>query len=125
MGGAVKAIEQKFYQNEITKSAYDYQRAIETKKKIIVGVNEFVGEMQSDVEILRVDDSVQRRQIERLEQLRARRNTAALRSSLGELRAAASTDENLLPHILKSVEAYASIGEISDVLREVWGEYKE
>jgi methylmalonyl-CoA mutase N-terminal domain/subunit len=125
LGGAVKAIEQKFFQNEISESAYTYQRAIETKEKIIVGVNDFVTEQSADPEILRIDDSVARRQIERLAKVRATRNTAAVKSALNDLRNAAQSKDNLLPYILRSVEAYASVGEISDVLREVWGEYKE
>jgi methylmalonyl-CoA mutase N-terminal domain/subunit len=125
LGGAVKAIERKFFQNEISESAYTYQRAIETKEKIIVGVNDFVTEKSADPEILRIDDSVARRQIERLAKVRSTRNTAAVKSALNDLRDAAESKENLLPYILRSVEAYASVGEISDVLRDVWGEYKE
>lgn len=125
LGGAVKAIEQKFFQQEISESAYTYQRAIETKEKIIVGVNDFVTEESAGPEILRIDDSVARRQIERLAKVRSTRNTAAVKSALEDVRAAAKSSENLLPFILRSVEAYASVGEISDVLRDVWGEYKE
>ena len=125
LGGAVKAIEQKFYQREIMESAYRYQRAIETKEKIIVGVNEFVSEKEPETEILRIDPSVAKKQIERLTKVRGRRNANTVRSALSDLKAEALSKENLIPFILRCVEAYASIGEISDALREVWGEYKE
>lgn len=125
LGGAVRAIEQQFYQREIMDSAYRYQRAIEQKEKIIVGVNEFVGEEEVEVDILRIDESVAKKQIERLKQVRARRDGVAVRKALSDLKAEALSRENLVPFILRCVESYASVGEISDVLREVWGEYKE
>jgi methylmalonyl-CoA mutase N-terminal domain/subunit len=125
LGGAVKAIEQMFYQREIMESAYRYQRAIETKEKIVVGVNEFVSEKEPETEILHIDASVAKKQINRLNKVRGRRNSDAVRSALADLKAEALSKENLIPFILRSVEAYASVGEISDALREVWGEYKE
>lgn len=125
LGGSVKAIEQKFFQTEISKSAYKYQLAIESKEKVIVGVNDFIVDEEPEVEILRVDESVRKRQIERLKKVRATRKNEDVRKALGELGRAASTEENLIPHIFRCVEAYASVGEISDALREVWGEYKE
>jgi methylmalonyl-CoA mutase N-terminal domain/subunit len=125
MGGAVKAIEEKFYQNEIMESAYKYQLAIEKKEKIIVGVNEFTTESEPELDILKIDESVGHRQRERLKNVKAKRNNADVKAALAGLRSAASGKENLLPHILRSVEVYASVGEISDALREVWGEHKE
>lgn len=125
MGGAVKAIEAKFYQNEIMESAYKYQRAIEEKEKIIVGVNEFRTESEPEVELLKIDESVGNRQRERLQKIKASRDNSDLKKVLTNLRLAAVGNENLLPHILNCVEAYASVGEISDTLREVWGEHKE
>lgn len=125
LGGAVAAIEQKFFQREIAESAYNYQLAIEKKEKVIVGVNEFVAEGEPDVEILRIDESVARRQHERLRQVRSSRNAANVREALAALAGAAAGSDNLLPYILRCVEVYASVGEISDVLRNVWGEYKE
>lgn len=125
MGGAVKAIEQKFYQNEIMESAYKYQLAIEKKEKIIVGVNDFTTDTTQDVETLKIDESVGVRQCERLGKVKGERNNANLKEALTGLHSAASEKENVLPHILQCVEAYASVGEISDVLRNVWGEHKE
>ncbi|MBM2845278.1 MAG: Sbm [Bacteroidetes bacterium] len=125
MGGAVRAIEQKFYQNEIMKSAYEYQLAIEKKEKVIVGVNEFVIPTHGDPDLLTIDASVARRQTQRLRAVKSKRNKETVRSTLEALKSAARTRQNLVPLILQSVEAYASVGEISDTLREVWGEYKE
>ncbi|MBI5473005.1 MAG: methylmalonyl-CoA mutase, partial [Ignavibacteriae bacterium] len=125
LGGSVAAIESRFFQNEIAESAYNYQRAIERKEKVIVGVNDFVVQENPDIEILRIDETVAKRQTERLNRVRATRDNAAVNAALNELRAAASSSQNLIPFILKSVEAYASVGEISNVLRSVWGEYRE
>lgn len=125
LGGSVRAIEQKFFQTEIAESAYNYQRAIEQKEKIIVGVNDFVMAEEPVADILRISESVARRQIERLNTIRAARDNDAVRTALADLINAAATDLNLLPFILKCVESYASVGEISDALRAVWGEYKE
>lgn len=123
MGGAVKAIEQQFYQNEIAASAYEYQKAIEKKEKVIVGVNEFTEPEKGQPEILRIDPTVRDRQIERLHALRARRDQKNVTVALDALSRAASESENLVPHILSCVEAYATVGEISGTLRRVWGEF--
>ncbi len=125
LGGAVKAIEQRFFQNEIAESAYKYQLAIEKKEKIIVGVNDFVIEEHSTIDLLRIDESVANRQVEQLSKVKAARNKAEVTHVLDELKATAKTSSNIVPSILRCVETYCSIGEISDVLREVWGEYKE
>ncbi len=125
IGGAVKAIEQQFYQNEISKSAYQYQLAIEKKEKIIVGVNDFVSEGDVPVEILKIGETAAQRQKERLRSVRSSRNNDAVKLALGKLRDTAMGKANAVPLILQSVEAYASVGEISDALREVWGEYGE
>ena len=125
LGGAVRAIEQQFYQREIMESAYRYQQAIEKKGKIIVGVNDFVSEKEPDVEILRIDESVARKQIDRLKQVRSGRDNVAVRRGLNDLKGGSLSKENLIPLILRCVESYATVGEISDVLRESWGEYKE
>lgn len=125
MGGAVKAIEKKFYQNEIMESAYNYQRAIEQKDKVIVGVNEFTTDVEQDVDLLKIDESVAKKQRERLQQVRRSRDNSKVDVAMAGLRSAATGGTNLLPHILDCVEAYASVGEISNALRDVWGEYKE
>ncbi len=125
LGGSVAAIEKRFFQNEIMESAYKYQRDIEQKGKIIVGVNEFIVPGDEDIEILRVDETIAAKQIARLGQVRSTRNNNEVNRHLAELKTAATNGTNLLPVILQAVEAYASVGEISDALREVWGEYKE
>ncbi|MFA5833504.1 MAG: methylmalonyl-CoA mutase family protein [Bacteroidota bacterium] len=124
MGGSVKAIEQQFFQTEIADSAYKYQRAIDEKEKIIVGVNEFVvAETQTDT-LLKVDESIRDDQIKSLHDVRSKRNNESVKKSLSELKKAAQGKENVVPCILRSVEEYASVGEISDILREVWGVYE-
>ena len=123
LGGAVRAIEQHFYQNHIAESAYKYQMAIEKKEKIIVGVNEFKIEEDRQPEILRITESMRTKQIQRLNEVKARRSAKEVEKALHRLKQAARGNENLLPHILVSVESYATVGEISDALRSVWGEF--
>ncbi len=125
MGGMLRAIETGYVQREIQESAYRYQRAIETQEDIVVGVNRFQSDAKQSVQTLRIDPALEQAQIDRLKALRARRDTAATEAALVRLELAAATDENLMPRILESVEAYASVGEISNRLRRVWGEYRE
>ena len=125
MGGMLRAIELGYVQREIQESAYHYQRAIESKDAIVVGVNTYTTEEESSVKILRVDPAVERAQTERLRALRERRDSAAVEKALGKLEEGARGTENLLPRILDCVEAYATVGEISNRLRKVWGEYRE
>jgi len=125
MGGVLRAIEAGFVQGEIQKAAYEFQRAVEKKEQIVVGVNDFVAEEPRNIPILRIDAEIERSQIARLNALRARRDSAKTQAALFELQRRASTSENLLPAILAAVEAYATIGEISDALRRVFGEYHE
>jgi methylmalonyl-CoA mutase N-terminal domain/subunit len=125
MGGTLRAIESGFIQGEIQKAAYEFQRAVETKEQIVVGVNEFVAEEERGVPTLRMDEDIERSQIARLNALRARRDSGRVKSALAELQRRAATTENLLPAILAAVEAYATVGEISDALRRVFGEYQE
>jgi len=125
MGGMLKAIESGFVQSEIQKAAYDYQRSVEKKDQIVVGVNEFVANEERGIPTLSIDPDIERAQIARLQALRAKRNVATTKSALAELSRRASTTENLLPAILNAVEAYATVGEISDTLRRTFGEYQE
>jgi methylmalonyl-CoA mutase, N-terminal domain len=124
LGGSVKAIEQNYFQTEIADSAYKYQRAIDKKEKIIVGVNEFVVEEASNKELLKVDESIRNEQIKNLKEVKQKRDNNAVKEALMNLKKSAQTNENLIPYILQSVEHYASVGEISDTLREVWGVYE-
>ncbi|MCD6242974.1 methylmalonyl-CoA mutase family protein [Candidatus Bathyarchaeota archaeon] len=124
MGGAVEAIEKGYIQREIVESSYRYQREVEEKDRIIVGVNEFITEEKVPIEILKIDPKIEERLTERLNVVKKQRNNAKVKETLEELRKAAEKDENLMPVILKAVKAYATTGEICGVLREVYGEYK-
>jgi methylmalonyl-CoA mutase N-terminal domain/subunit len=124
LGGVLTAIEQGYVQREIQESAYRYQLEIERNERLIVGVNEFTVEEEVMPEILRVDESVGRKQSERLAALRSRRDGAAVRQALDDLEQAAQGCDNLMPYILTAVEAYATIGEVCSTLRHVWGEYQ-
>ncbi len=125
MGGMVEAIERGFPQKEIAESAYRFQQAFERKEKIMVGVNEFVRTDEPPIEILYIDESASETQVAKLETLRKTRHHDAVQRSLDALRAAARTTDNLMPHILDAVRAYATVGEMCDALRDVWGEYEE
>ena len=125
MGGMIKAIESGFVQTEIQRAAYDYQRGVESKDNIVVGVNDFVTEDHRQIPTLRIDAEIERAQVARLKALRAKRDTPRTKAALAELQRCAGTPENLLPAILAAVEAYATVGEISDAMREVYGEYQE
>jgi methylmalonyl-CoA mutase N-terminal domain/subunit len=124
-GGMLRAIESGYVQGEIQKAAYEYQRSVERREQIVVGVNEFVAEQNRTIPTLRVDPQIERTQIARLEALRAKRNPAQVQTSLTELSRRATTTENLVPAILTAVESQATVGEISDTLRRTFGEYQE
>jgi methylmalonyl-CoA mutase N-terminal domain/subunit len=125
MGGMLRAIESGFVQGEIQKAAYEFQRAIEKKEQIVVGVNDFVAEEERVIPTLRIDAEIERSQIARLNALRAKRDFPRAKSALAELQRRAASTENLLPAILAAVENYATVGEISNALRRVFGEYQE
>jgi len=125
MGGAVAAIEKGFMQREIVESAYRFQREVEAKKRIIVGVNDFLSEENVPMKILRIDPEIEKKLVERLKQIKRQRNQAKVNEALNKLRKAAEEEElNLMPLILRAVKEYATLGEICDALREVFGEYK-
>ncbi|NWF92274.1 MAG: methylmalonyl-CoA mutase family protein [Syntrophaceae bacterium] len=125
MGGAIKAIESGYIQGEIAESAYQYQKEIETKKRIIVGLNQFQIEEEPLRDILRIRPEVERYQKEKLARVKKERDSGRVKQTLSVLKKAAQGTENLVPPILEAVRAYATLGEISDALREVFGEYKE
>ena len=139
LGGAVSAIEQGYQQAEILEASSTFQREVEqesdaaregdrsagSKGRVIVGVNRFETNEESDVEIVRVDPSVRERQIEKLERLRDGRDASAVSAALDAIQQAAATDDNLVPLMLDAVKQSATLGEISDALRQVWGEYRE
>jgi methylmalonyl-CoA mutase N-terminal domain/subunit len=124
MGGMVKAIELGFPQKEITNSAYWYQKAVESKEKIIVGVNAFEKDHES-ISLLEIDESVAKQQLARLEDVKKTRNSAQTVQHLRDLKNAAVDEVNLMPHILRCVKSYATLGEIIETLKEVFGEYQE
>jgi len=125
LGGMIRAIESGYVQREIQESAYQYQKSIENKDQIIVGVNEFVTEEKVPFEILRLDPELEKAQVRRVQQLRARRDSEAVRSALARLKKVAQGTDNLMPAILDAVKCYCTLGEISHALREVFGEYRE
>jgi methylmalonyl-CoA mutase, N-terminal domain len=124
MGGMVAAIERAYPQREIAEASYRYQMAVDKKEKIIVGVNDFVSE-EKPLDILQIDESVARRQADRLRKLRADRSQAEVGRRLNALRTAAESKENLMPFLFDAVKSYATLGEICDALREVFGTYEE
>ncbi len=125
LGGMLRAIETGYVQQEIQKSAYEYQRAIERGDQIVVGVNRFQSEQGPPIPTLRIDPELERAQVARLHALRARRDAAKSRAATEEVERCARGSENLMPAILAAVEAYATVGEISDALRRAFGEYRE
>jgi methylmalonyl-CoA mutase, N-terminal domain len=125
LGGMLKAIERGFVQKEIQNAAYEYQRLVENGEATVVGVNRFAQENDGEVPIQRIDESLERKQVERLRALRARRDHQTWKEAIQSVRNAARSGENLMPKILEAVEAYATVGEISDALRNVFGEYHE
>ncbi|HEV2224782.1 MAG TPA: methylmalonyl-CoA mutase family protein, partial [Candidatus Acidoferrales bacterium] len=124
LGGMVNAIERAYPQREISEVSYRYQVEVDRKEKIIVGVNDFVTK-ENPIETLQIDESVARGQAERLRKLRAERSGAEVDRRLNALRKAAEGEENLMPHIYDAVKAYATLGEICDALRDVFGIYEE
>ena len=124
LGGMVKAIERAYPQREIAEAAYQYQVAVDRKEKIIVGVNDFVTD-EKPIDLLQIDETVAHRQADRLRKLRAERSSEKVQSSLKNLRRAAEGTENLMPFILDAVKSYATLGEICDTMRDVFGIYEE
>jgi methylmalonyl-CoA mutase, N-terminal domain len=125
LDGTLRAIESGFIQGEIQKAAYEFQRAVEKNEQIVVGVNDFKAEEERPITILRVEEQIARDQIERLKVFRLKRDSARVKTALAELGRRAAGAENLLPAILDAVENNATVGEISDTLRRVFGEYQE
>jgi methylmalonyl-CoA mutase N-terminal domain/subunit len=125
LGGMLRAIETGYVQREIQKAAYEYQQSIESKERIIVGVNRYRTEHQDPIPILRIDPAIEQEQVERIRALRARRDAARVAKAIAEVESRARSSSNLMPAILEGVEAYATVGEISDAMRRVFGEHQE
>ena len=125
MGGMIAAIERGFPQSEIARASYEFQKAIEAREKIVVGVNQFESEEDGPIEILEIPRATEERQRRKLEELRARRDARRMEQTLDSLREAARGTANTMPFILDAVRAYATVGEVCDVLRDVFGVYQE
>jgi methylmalonyl-CoA mutase N-terminal domain/subunit len=125
MGGMLRAIETGYVQQQVQKAAYEYQQAVDTGEQVVVGVNRFQGEEGRPIPTMQIDPEIERTQVARLNALRARRDTAKAMAALAEVERRARSTENLMPAILSAVEAYATVGEISDALRRAFGEYHE
>ena len=123
LGGAVSAIEQEFQQNEISKSSFDYQKAIDSGEKILVGVNKFVTKETEIPEIQEIDKIAVQKQLERLNNLKQSRDNNKVNSGLKALKETAENNGNIIPKIINSVKNHTTLGEISDTLRQVFGEY--
>ena len=125
MGGMVEAIERGYPQKEIAESAYAFQKAVETREKIVVGVNAYVADAEEPIPLLYIDQSAAETQLARLAEVKARRDSFSVQQSLDRLKAGAVGDANTMPLLLDAVRAYATVGEMCDALRDVWGEYEE
>jgi len=125
LGGVIPAIKRGFFQKEIAKSAYRYQKEIDEQKRKVIGVNCYKAEEEVSIPLLKIDEEGEKRHLARLKKVREERNQSKVEKALERLRKAAEGEENLMPYILEAVEAYATLGETCGVLREVFGEYKE
>jgi methylmalonyl-CoA mutase N-terminal domain/subunit len=124
-GGAVKCVESGFYRDEIAQSAYEHQKKVESSERVVVGVNRFESDQATTPQLLRVDPKLEQAQIVRLHRVKASRDSQAVAQSLENIRLAAEGSDNIVPPVIEAVQAYATVGEISDVFRKVWGEYYE
>jgi methylmalonyl-CoA mutase, N-terminal domain len=126
LGGVIPAIEENFFQREIAEASFRYQAEVEAKQRIVVGVNRYELQDEGEIEILRVDPALEQKQIERVQALRARRESSAVEASLARLKeASVREDENLMPPLIDASRAYATLGEMCDALRETWGTWRE
>ena len=125
MGGMLRAVANGYVQREIQQAAYEYQKSIESAERVVVGVNRYQSERAAPLATLRIDPELERAQVERVRNLRARRNAARANAALRHVEETARSEQNLMPAILEAVKAYATVGEISDAMRKVFGEYQE
>jgi methylmalonyl-CoA mutase N-terminal domain/subunit len=125
MGGMLAAIDKGFPQMEIADAAYHYQRQIDSREKVVVGVNKYIVEEKAPPEILKIDEEVEEKQIDRLQKVKKERDNRKVAQILKDLRAASKTDKNLMPYVIEAVREYATEQEICDVWRETFGEYRD
>ena len=124
LGGAVAAVEQRYIQDEIAKSSYEYQLKVERGEKVIVGVNKFTEPGDNGTPVFNIDDSIRIQQSEKLAKLRASRNNDVAKEKIASIRLAATDNKNIMPSVIDAVENYCTLGEIADTLRSVYGEYQ-
>ncbi len=125
MGGSLKAIEKGYVQQEIANSAYEYQKAADSGEQVIVGVNKYTTQEHHGAELLHVGADLEAKQMDRLRRLRRERDNEKVKQVLDKVRGVAKGDENIMPVMIEAAEAYATLGEISDALRQAFGEYRE
>jgi methylmalonyl-CoA mutase N-terminal domain/subunit len=125
IGGVLAGIDQGFFQREIAEAAFEYQQELEQKRKVMVGVNDFVSDAPVDIPILKIDPEVERQQIRRVRELKETRDNERVRRTLEALAGASDRGENVMPYVLESVRAYATVQEISDAMKAVLGTYRE
>ena len=125
MGGAQEAIKKGYIQREIRRSAYNHQKAVDAGEQVVVGVNQYTSDEETDLELLEIDEGVARKQLARISKLKSQRDNDKVRQLLGKIRQVAGSEENIMPVLIEAAKAYATVGEMSDALREVFGEYKE
>jgi methylmalonyl-CoA mutase N-terminal domain/subunit len=126
LGGVIPAIEENFFQREIADASFRYQAEVEAKQRVIVGVNRYVAEEETPIELLRVDPALEKKQIERVQSTRAKRDSAKVEAALTGLKEGAAKDDvNLMPLIVDASREYVTMGEMCDALREVWGVWRE
>jgi methylmalonyl-CoA mutase N-terminal domain/subunit len=125
LGGVVAAIRENFFQREIAEASFRYQAEVEAEERIVVGVNHYELDEDEPIPILRIDPELERKQVERVQALRARRDSGPVEAALAELKAAAAGDRNLMEPILAAAKAYVTMGEMCDAFREVWGVWRE
>jgi len=125
MGGALEAIKKGYIQKEIMRSAYNYQKAVDSGEQVVVGVNKFATEEEPALKLLEIDESAEKKQIERLRKLKRERDNERVSQVLDKVHQVAKSNENIMPVLIEAVKAYATVGEIADALRDVFGEYRE
>jgi methylmalonyl-CoA mutase, N-terminal domain len=125
LGGMLKAIERGYVQQEIQNAAYDFQQSVDRLEQVVVGVNRFEIEEEKPYQVQRIDEALEQKQVERLRALRAKRDKKNWEAALKSIGEAARSGENLMPRIIHAVENFATVGEISDAMRKVFGEHKE
>jgi methylmalonyl-CoA mutase N-terminal domain/subunit len=125
LGGVVEAIKENFFQREIAEASFRYQAEVEAQQRIVVGVNRYQLDDEPELEILRIDPKLEDKQVGRVEELRGRRDGAAVEASLARLKEGACAETNLMPLLVDAARAYVTLGEMCDALREVWGVWRE